>query len=259
METTSKSKRINIGIIGAGQIGGTLARKLTTLGHQVRVANSRGPASLEALANETGARAVTVEDAVHEVELVIVAIPEKSVPALPKRLFDRASKDLVIVDTGNYYPTYRDGRIEAIERAPTESSWVASVLAHPVVKCFNNILAATLAEGGRPAGAKDRIALPVAGDSARAKSTVMALLDDLGFDSVDGGGLEDSWRQQPGTPVYCTDFDIDGVRRALAMADRARAPQLRDLWIEKIRQLPAGTTPREMALMLREVQGATAR
>jgi predicted dinucleotide-binding enzyme len=257
MSTTSRSKRMSIGIIGGGKIGGTLARKLTALGHQVRVANSRGPASLEALARETGARAVTVEDAVREVELVIVAIPEKSVPDLPEGLLARVPEDVVIVDTGNYYPS-RDGRIEAIERAATESRWVASVLGRPVVKCFNSIFVGSLAEGGRPKGAKDRIALPVAGDDQRAKSIVIALLDELGFDGVDAGSLDESWRQQPGTPVYCTDLSSDGVRRALAKADRVKAPQIRDLWSDKIRQLPAGTSPRELALMLRELAGATA-
>jgi len=95
---------MRIGIIGAGNIGGTLARKLTELGDQVRVADSRGPASLASLAKETGARAVAVEDAVRDVDLVIVTVPEKSVPELPKGLFDRVPKDVIVVDTGNYYP-----------------------------------------------------------------------------------------------------------------------------------------------------------
>jgi 8-hydroxy-5-deazaflavin:NADPH oxidoreductase len=154
--------------------------------------------------------------------------------------------------------SWRDGRIEAIERAATESSWVASVLQRPVVKCFNSIFVASLAECGRPRGAEGRIALPVAGDDARAKSIVIALLDELGFDGVDAGSLEESWRQQPGTPVYCTDLSSDGVRRALARADRVRAPQIRDLWTDKIQQLPPGTPPRELARMLRELAGATA-
>jgi predicted dinucleotide-binding enzyme len=153
---------MRIGIIGTGNIGGTLAGKLTELGDQVRIANSRGPASLARLANQTGARAVAIEDAVRDVQLVIVAIPEKSVSELPKGLFDRAAKGVIIVDTGNYYPSYRDGRIEAIEGGTTESGWVSSVLGRPVVKVFNNINAQSLAEGARPKGAKNRIALPTA-------------------------------------------------------------------------------------------------
>ena len=188
---------MRIGIIGAGHIGGTLARELTELGDQVRVANSRGPASLASLAHETGARAVAVEDAVRDVQLVIVTIPQKSVPELSKGLFDRVPKDVIIADTGNYYPSWRDGRIEAIECGTTESGWVSSVLGRPVIKVFNNITAQSLAEGARSTGARHRIALPVAGDDARAKSIVIALLDDLGFDGVDAGSLDESWRQQP--------------------------------------------------------------
>jgi predicted dinucleotide-binding enzyme len=249
---------MRIGIIGAGHIGGTLARNLTELGDQVRIANSRGPASLASLANETGARAVAVEDAVRDVELVIVTIPGKSVPELPKGLFDRVPKDVIIADTGNYYPAWRDGRIEAIERGTTESGWVSSVLGRPVVKVFNNITAQSLTAGARPKGPKNRIALPVAGDDARAKSIVIALLDDLGFDGVDAGSLDESWRQQPGTPVYCTDLSRAGVRRALAKADRAKAPEIRELFMTRWQQLPEGTTPRELVQLARELAGATA-
>ena len=249
---------MRIGIIGTGHIGGTLAGELTELGDRVRVANSRGPESLASLAHETGARAVAVEDAVRDVQLVIVTIPEKSVPELPKGLFDRVPKEVIIVDTGNYYPSWRDGRIEAIERGTTESGWVSSVLGRPVVKAFNNITAQSLAEGARPKGAKNRIALPVAGDDARAKSIVIALLDDLGFDGVDAGSLDESWRQQPGTPVYCTDLSLEGVRDALAKADRAKAPQIRELFMTRWQQLPEGTTPRELVQLARELAGATA-
>src|SRR5215211_341110 len=104
---------MRIGIIGAGQIGGTLARRLTALGHDVSIANSRGPETLAALAGETGAQPVTVEQAARAGEVVIVAIPVKSVPRLPAGLFDGVPQDVVVVDTGNYYPK-RDGRIDAI-------------------------------------------------------------------------------------------------------------------------------------------------
>lgn len=96
-----------------------------------------------------------------------------------------------------------------------------------MVKAFNNIYAKHLLELGRPAGARGRIALPVAGDDARAKEVVIRLINELGFDAVDAGGLDDSWQQQPNSPVYTTDFDADGVRRALAEAKRERTPQWR--------------------------------
>jgi predicted dinucleotide-binding enzyme len=211
---------MKIGIIGAGHIGSTLARKLNRLGHTVSVANSRGPASLTALAAETGAKAVSVTDAVKGVDLVVVTIPEKNVPLLPKGLFRGLPEAVIVVDTGNYYPSFRDGRIDAIESGMTESGWVAQQLGRPVLKAFNNIIAHSLAEGGLPAGAKGRIALPVAGDDRRAKAVVIDLIDALGFDGIDSGSLDQSWRQQPGTPVYCTDLDVDGVRRGLSQADR---------------------------------------
>ena len=218
---------MKIGIIGAGQIGGTLTRRLRTLGHEVFVANSRGPDTLKELAAETGATAVPVRDAVRGVDLVVVTIPEKNIPELPKGLFDKADKKVVVVDTGNYYPRQRDGRIDGIEAGLPESRWVEQQLGRPVIKAFNNIYASHLLERGKPAGTPGRIALPVAGDDKNAKAIVMRLVDELGFDAVDTGGLDESWRQQPGTPVYTKDFDAAGVKRALAEAKPERTPEWR--------------------------------
>jgi len=122
---------MKIGIIGAGNIGGTLTRRLTSLGHEVKVANSRGPETLAGLAADTGATATPASEAVRDADVVIVAIPEKSIPNLPAALFDDAPDDLVVVDTGNYYPQ-RDGRIDAIEAGTPESRWVAQQLGRPV-------------------------------------------------------------------------------------------------------------------------------
>ena len=218
---------MKIGIIGAGNIGGTLARRLRALGHDVVIANSRGPETLAALAKETGAKPVAVNDAAREKDVVIVTIPEKNVPSLPKDLFAAAADGTVVVDTGNYYPQQRDGRIDAIEAGTPESRWVAQQLGRPVVKAFNNIYAKHLLERGRPKGEAGRIALPVAGDDVKAKAVVMGLLDELGFDSVDTGTLDQSWRQQPGSPVYGTDLDAGGVRRALTEARKERPPEFR--------------------------------
>ena len=218
---------MKIGIIGAGQIGGTLTRRLTSLGHDVRVANSRGPETLRDLATETGARAVSVKDAVRGVDLVVLTIPQKHVADLPKNLFADTPAQTVVIDTGNYYPRERDGRIEPIEAGTLESRWVQQQLGRPVIKVFNNIYAKHLLELGRPAGTSGRIALPVSGDDAAAKSVVLALVDELGFDAVDVGSLDESWRQQPGSPVYTKDFDAGGVRRALAEASKERTSQWR--------------------------------
>ncbi|HET7599627.1 MAG TPA: NAD(P)-binding domain-containing protein [Gemmatimonadales bacterium] len=218
---------MKIGIIGAGNIGGTLARRFAAAGHEVYIANSRGPETLAGLARETGVTPVSAEEAAHAGEVVIVTIPEKNVPQLPKDLFDGVPEDAVVVDTGNYYPQQRDGRIEAIESGVPESRWVSDQLGRPVVKAFNNIYARHLLEQGKPKGAPGRIALPVAGDDPRAKQIVIRLLDDIGFDGVDAGSLDESWRQQPGTPVYTTDLDAAGVRRALAQAKPERPAAFR--------------------------------
>ena len=218
---------MKIGIIGTGNIGGTLARRFATLGHDIALANSRGPETLTDLARETGARAVTVHDAARAGDVVIVAIPQKAIASLPPDLFSGVPDDVVVVDTGNYYPQQRDGAIEAIEAGTSESRWVAEHLKRPVVKTFNNIYAQHLMEKGSPKGAAGRIALPVAGEDARAKTVVIGLLDELGFDGVDAGALDESWRQQPGTPVYGSDRDADGVRAALAAALPERTAEWR--------------------------------
>ncbi|MGH9394108.1 MAG: NADPH-dependent F420 reductase [Terriglobales bacterium] len=254
---------MKIGIIGAGRIGGTLTRRFAALGHEVAVANSRGPESLAGLAGETGARAVSVPEAAHFGEVVVVTIPLKNVAALPAGLLadvpassgnlepPRAEQvsvagershdsgqpqgaaqggselsTVAVVDTCNYYPRNRDGRIAAIEAGMPESRWVEQQLAHPVIKAFNNIFAQHLMDRGLPEGAPGRIALPVAGDDEAAKAKIMELVNQLGFDPVDAGGLDQSWRQQPGSPVYAADFDAAGVVRALAQA----SPERRSEW-----------------------------
>ena len=218
---------MNIGVIGAGNIGGNLTRRFQTLGHKVFVANSRGPESLADLATETGATPVSVKEAAQRGDVIIVTIPEKNIPDLPRDLFAGVSDSVVVVDTGNYYPQQRDGRIPGIEDGMTESGWVSQQLGRPVVKAFNNIYAEHLLKSGRPTGTPGRIALPVAGDDDRAKAVVLKLIDEIGFDGIDAGGLDESWRQQPGTPVYAADFDAEGVRRALASASKEREEEWR--------------------------------
>ena len=217
---------MKIGIIGAGHIGGTLTRRFTALGHQVFVANSRGRETLADLARETGATPVDVREAARSGDVVIVTIPVKNIPKLPRDLFAKTPTSVVVVDTGNYYPR-RDGHIAEIEAGTTESRWTSQQLGRPVVKAFNNIYAQHLLELGKPAGAPGRIAAPVAGDDKAAKAVIIKLIEELGFDGVDAGTLDESWRQQPGTPVYGTDLDTAGVRRALAEAKPERLPGFR--------------------------------
>ncbi|WP_443064709.1 NADPH-dependent F420 reductase [Streptomyces sp. NBC_00588] len=223
----AKGPVMKIGIIGAGNIGGNLTRRLTALGHDVSVANSRGPHTLTALAEETGATPVTVEEAARGAEVVVVTIPLKALPDLPSGLLDGAADGVAVIDTGNYYPQ-RDGRIAAIEdEGLTESRYAERLIGHPVIKAFNETYAQDILDLPRPAGATDRMALPVAGDDAAAKRKVRDLIDELGFDTVDTGGLDDSWRQQPGTPVYGMRENVDTVTKALAEASPERPAEFR--------------------------------
>ncbi|MDT7684353.1 MAG: 8-hydroxy-5-deazaflavin:NADPH oxidoreductase [Pseudonocardiales bacterium] len=208
-------------------IGGTLTRKLARLGHEVRVANSRDPQTLAELAAETGATAVWAEDAAADADVVIVSIPQKNVPDLAPGIVSKAITGAPVIETNNYYPQQRDGRIDAIENGTPESVWVADHLGAPVFKVFNGIFWKHLLERGAPSGTDGRIALPVAGADGPAKQLVFDLVDQLGFEPVDGGTLDDSWRQQPGTPVYGKDYDAEGVRMALAEAPPERPAEFR--------------------------------
>jgi len=218
---------MKIGIIGTGAIGGTLACDLAKLGHQVSIANSRGPETLKDLAAEIGATAVSVREAARAGDVVILSIPQKAVPQLPRDLFAGVPSSVVVIDTGNYYPKLRDGRIEALEAGTLDSRWVAEQLGRPVVKAFNNIVAKSLREKGTPPGSPGRVALSIAGDPPEARAVALRLLDELGFDPVDAGRLDESWRQQPGTPAYCRDLDAASLKRALAEADRSRLAEYR--------------------------------
>ena len=229
---------MKIGIIGAGMIGGTLVRHLSKLGHTVAVANSRGPETLKELVAGTTATAVTITDAVKDKDLIVLSIPQKNVPNLPKDLFANVSASTIVIDTGNYYPALRDGHIaELDEPGTTESEWVAQHIGHDLVKVFNNISFLSLDDGGLPHGSANRIALPVAGDDRSHKATVIELVNELGFDGVDAGSLHESWRQQPGTPVYCTDYDATAVPRKLAAADTARAAKAHERTQEAIKKM----------------------
>ncbi|MFC8340393.1 NADPH-dependent F420 reductase [Streptomyces rubiginosohelvolus] len=217
---------MKIGIIGAGNIGGNLTRRLTALGHEVSVANSRGPQTLTALAEETGAKPVTASEAAKGAQVVVVTVPLKAVPDLPAGFLDGAAEGVTVIDTGNYYPQ-RDGRIAAIEDGLPESRWTEQQIGHPVIKAFNGTYAQDILDRGRPQGTADRQALPVAGDDPAAKQAVRDLIDELGFDTVDGGGLDDSWRQQPGTPVYGNRGDADAITKGLAEASPERTAEFR--------------------------------
>jgi predicted dinucleotide-binding enzyme len=218
---------MDIGIIGAGHIGGSLTRRLAQLGHAVRVSNSRAPETLADLAAETGATAVWAGEAATDADVVIVSIPQKNVVNLAPGIVTGARAGAPVIETNNYYPRERDGLIAAIEAGMPESVWVSEQLGVPVFKVFNGIFWKHLLEGGLARTSPGRIALPVAGDDAAGKEIVCDLVDELGFDPVDNGTLAESWRQQPGTPVYGADLDAEGVVRALAEASPERPEAFR--------------------------------
>jgi 8-hydroxy-5-deazaflavin:NADPH oxidoreductase len=207
---------LKIGIIGAGGIGATLTLKLGAAGHAVQVANTRGPASMTGLAEESGATAVTLDEVGRDADVLITSIPFGRMPGL-RPIIDRLPRDLPVADTSNYYP-HRDGRIEEIDDGEPEGVWIEQRLGRPVVRAWNALVQTTLADKGRPKGAADRLAVPVAGTDPAAKRLVMGLVDDTGFDPVDAGTAEDTWRMQASTPAYCTELDAGQLRRALAFA-----------------------------------------
>jgi predicted dinucleotide-binding enzyme len=241
---------MKIGIIGAGNIGSALAGHFRKLQHTVLIANSRGPESLSQVERATGAVPVAISDAAKRVDLLVIAIPMKSVPSLPKDLLSELPPSSPIIDTGNYYPL-RDGLIPEIERGVIESEWTSLVLGRRVVKAFNNIVADSLLHKGLPKGSKGRIALPVSGDDIKSKQMVTALLDRVGFDAVDAGPLSESWRYQPGTPAYCPDPTLEQLRKLLQRAKRDKAPGNRDQAAKIMAKLPPGFPPQELVRVAR--------
>lgn len=219
---------MKIGIIGTGLIGANLARKWSAAGHAVRVANDFDPVARDDLAKEIDAQAMPVADVVKDIDVMVVTIPLNAISSLPAGLFDALPDDAILVDTSNYFPA-RDKTIATIEDGMVESQWVEQQLGRPVIKAFNNQLAYTQAHEGKPAGTPERLAMSVYGDDAGAKKTVVGLIDDLGFDGIDAGPLDESWRQQPGSPAYCTELTAPELRAALDRAVKDRSPKLREL------------------------------
>ncbi len=223
---------MKIGILGAGSIGATLAGKLSRAGHDVKVANSRGPETIGSHIMDAGARPVEAKDVVTDIDVLITSIPLSRMPEV-KNLIADLPAHAVIVDTSNYYPL-RDGRVEALESGKVESVWITEQLERPIAKAWNAITAGSFEAYGREAGHPDRIAIPVAADRDHDKSVAMALVEETGFDAIDAGSLADSWRQQPGAPAYCTDFTRQTLPQALAAAEKTRLPQRRDIALAAI-------------------------
>jgi len=224
---------MNIGIIGAGEMGGTLIRQYSSAGHSVKMANSSGTEKLKSLALETGASAVKLAKVVIDVDVIVITIPLIGILKLPQHLFKDTSANTTIIDTCNYYPI-RDGIIEDIEDGMPESVWVSNQLQRPVIKAYNSILYRSLVNSGLPKGTVSRLALPIAGDDKQSKDLVSILIDNSGFDSLDYGSLQDSWKQQPGSPVYCTDLTLTQLKKSIEKARKELLPERRELGLKFI-------------------------
>jgi predicted dinucleotide-binding enzyme len=246
---------MKIGIIGTGAIGGTIAKKLAIAGHKVKVYSKGVQQKLKERARGLGVSASTKDDVINNVDVVVVSVPTAAIPETSD-LFVNVSDKVIVIDTANYYP-FRDGEIEGLKNGKVESVWVSETLGRPVIKAFNNLLAHSLEYGGKPEGAKDRIAMAMSGDDQQAKEIVSTLINDTGFDAVDAGTLADSWRHQPGTPAYCTELNADELRRALTDGEKQEAIRLRDYAIVKFMEFSSPPTHEEVVAMNRSLFSKT--
>jgi predicted dinucleotide-binding enzyme len=227
---------MNIGIIGAGLIGKTLAKKFSDSGHIVSLADAKGLEEIKGIANEGGAKAVTMDDIFTGIEVLILAIPLLRIPELSQSLKGRLENNVVVVETTNYWP-HRDGRIEELENGTVNSVWVQEQLGRTIVKAFSNIGAYSLLTEGMPNTSKDRIAIAVSGNVQEEIDLVMGLVDDVGLDALDAGHLEDSWRQQACGPAYCTDLTLNELKRARESANRDTLLEKQNLSFETMKGL----------------------
>ena len=221
---------MRFGIIGAGTIGSIISKKLVKTGHDVKIADARGIEHLEG--KELAGTPVSLEDVITNIDVLIISLPSHVMPSI-RNIVDKIGEEVIVVDTSNYYP-FRDNKIEEIENGMVESVWVSNQLGRPVIKAFNNQLAYTLENKGTPEGTSGRIAMAIAGNDQSHKQVIMDVVNELGFDAVDSGSLSDSWRQQPGTPAYCTELTKEELTKALKKANKEKAPFLRDKVIEKL-------------------------
>lgn len=242
---------MKIGILGAGRIGGTIAGRLSSAGHEVRLANSRDPETIREFAESLGVTAMHASDATADADVVITAVPFPNIPAL-RTAVRNAPPSAVVIDTSNYFP-FKDGEIPEVGNGEVESLWVEERLGRPIIKAWNNIIAGSFAEKAALQGAVDRIALAVAGDDGTSKSIAMDLVELTGFDAVDSGRIADSWRQQPGAPAYCTELDEASLRLALARADRNSLAERRELMVAKMLKLGSSVTNEDLLRLGREI------
>jgi predicted dinucleotide-binding enzyme len=231
---------MKIGIVGVGHIGKTLALRLAEVGHEVVVANSRGPENIDVNVLTTGAQAVSIQQALQDKDVIILSIPLNRIPEIAE-LFAMVPEITTVIDTSNYYPA-RDSKIDSIEAGQVESLWVTEQLGRPVAKAWNAIGSDSLVKNGKPTGSPGRIAIPIASDREGDTTVAMQLINDTGFDAYYTGSLADSWRQQPGAPIYCTDLTIDEMTSLINTAEKERLPARRDIAVAAIMERMSSPT-----------------
>lgn len=236
---------MKFGIIGAGPIGASISKKLVKNGHEVKIADARNIEHLDG--KDIAGTPVAVEEVINNIDVLLLSLPLHVMPSI-RPIIDQVGEDVIIADTSNYYP-FRDNEIEEIDNGMVESVWVSNQLGRPVIKAFSNQLAYTLENKGTPEGTEGRIAMAIAGDDPAQKQVIFDVVNELGFDAVDGGSLNESWREQPGTPAYCTELTKEELIEALNKADKEKAPVQRDKVMEKF---SSGMTHEDIVRINRE-------
>jgi len=247
-------KTYRCGVIGTGEEGSALVRKLVEHGCDVKMAHEKPVEHLAELCKETGAKAVDIVDVAKDVDIVFLCIPLKAIPDLPPGLLSKCPPDTIVVDCCNYYP-HRDGPIPEIdEQGIPESIWVRNQISRDVVKAFNSVLAKALLEAGRPKGSEDRIAIPICGDNQQAKQKIAQLVEEFGFDAYDvPGGLGQSWRQQPGSPAYGTNLNLKALELAIREAKKEKLAKTREASYKEMRSSETKMDWKSLVAMLRKV------
>lgn len=191
---------MNIGIVGAGFVGQTIAKLAKRAGHHVKICNSRDPRTLFTFSLVEKVEVGTVEEVASFAEVIVLAIPFYAYSSLNKDLF----KDKIVIDTTNYYPD-RDGHVALLDQGQTTvSELIASYLDQvKLVKAFNSIKMEDLLQHSFPENTAQKLALPLSGDDLNAKAIAHQLYTEFGYDTVDAGALAEGWRFERGMPVYC--------------------------------------------------------
>jgi predicted dinucleotide-binding enzyme len=206
-----------IGFIGAGHIGGQVARAAVKAGYDVVISNSRGPETLAALVDELGptARAATSTEAAAAADFAVVTVPFKDYTRVP--VAELAGK--IVIDTNNYY-FERDGHVAELDdgTATVTGLLQAHLPESRVAKGFNAINFGDITTDGTPTGTLGRRTLVTASDFDDAAALVTGFYDAIGFDTVNVGPLSESWRIERDQPGYGTTGDVATMTALLAEA-----------------------------------------